>query len=425
MISVTVANMLATLLGVVTGPLLAHALGPAGRGTLAAILVPIAVAPFIIDLGLTSYATRACARGRPLGTLLGSLGGASFALGAIGAVIGYPVALLLANGRNVVFTFVLIGFLLLPLAICASVLHALAIGLERWTLVILARLAPLVIVLVCVCGLFAFDRLSVGTAAAATIGGGVLGALPLLNLVRGVGGIAFRLAVVQEGLIFGSKAWIGTLSSLANLRLDQLLMIPLVNPRQLGLYVVAVTVAGLPAVLTGAVSHVVGPRVARDDPALATQALRATLLVATIASLALAAAAPWLVPLAFGSPFRDALAMTWVLLLAGVPAQGLILLGSMLILAGSPGASTLAQLVALGITLPGLVILLPLLGGLGAALVSLAAYSISFGVLVVAARRRFGASLGDLLIPKTRDLVLLKNLLRSFTLVLLRRSARA
>lgn len=57
-----------------SGPLLARALVPEGRGDLAAILLPITLAPVLFGLGLGTFVTRETARGRPLSVLLGSVG---------------------------------------------------------------------------------------------------------------------------------------------------------------------------------------------------------------------------------------------------------------------------------------------------------------------------------------------------------------
>jgi len=62
--------------------------------------------------------------------------------------------------------------------------------------------------------------------------------------------------------------------------------------------------------------------------------------------------------------------MTIILLAAGVPLAAGSVLGSALSADGNPGATMRAELVALAVTLPGLVLLLPDFGGVGAAVVS-------------------------------------------------------
>src|SRR2546423_15340440 len=66
-------NGVITAMGLITGPLQARALGPAGRGTLAAIAVPLSMTPWIFGLGLTAFATTEAARMRSRGELVGTL----------------------------------------------------------------------------------------------------------------------------------------------------------------------------------------------------------------------------------------------------------------------------------------------------------------------------------------------------------------
>jgi O-antigen/teichoic acid export membrane protein len=313
----TAVNALVTVLGVITGPLLARALGPAGRGTLAAIVVPLALAPWIASLGLPSYATRSAARGEPLGALVGSIGTLALIVGAVAAAVGVPTAAVLAHGRNVVHTFLLIGFSLLPIAGLGSLLVAIGTGLERWRLVVAARVTPFLLGAIGIVILFISHQLTVATAAIVTLISGISAVFPLLTLLRQSGRLRFRLAVAREGLVFGSKAWIGNLSALTNYRLDQLLMIVLVDV---------------------------------------------------------------------------------------VPSHGSFVLDAVLTAAGRPGASAVGQLLSAAITLPGLLALLPPLGGNGAALVTLLAYSANFAFLLVISRRHFGGSVHDFLWIRRRDI---------------------
>src|SRR5688500_9704014 len=109
-IQVLVANV-----GILTGPLLAHALGAEGRGLLAAVMTPLAIAPVIASFGLGRYATRSAALGRPLGRVVGSIGPALLALGLLGTISAPFVAEFLSNGNEDVRLFLLIGLAILPL----------------------------------------------------------------------------------------------------------------------------------------------------------------------------------------------------------------------------------------------------------------------------------------------------------------------
>src|SRR3712207_9584829 len=60
-------SMFQALAGTATGIIAARSLGPSGRGDLAAIIVPLSMAPYALSLGLTTFSSRAAAAGRDLG----------------------------------------------------------------------------------------------------------------------------------------------------------------------------------------------------------------------------------------------------------------------------------------------------------------------------------------------------------------------
>ncbi len=125
-----------------------------------------------------------------------------------------------------------------------------------------------------------------------------------------------------------------------------------------------------------------------------------------------AAATPLLLTALFGAEFADAAEPAWVLLAAGVPLSGAAILGPTLNGVGRPGLPAVGQALALLITVPGLLLLLPSIGIMGAAVVSLVAYTANFLVLFVATIRIFDTTARDLLVPKRSDLAWLWGFIR-------------
>jgi O-antigen/teichoic acid export membrane protein len=398
----TGTNVFVALLGFATGPFLARALGPADRGVLAAIVVPLTIAPWVVGLGLPAYATREAARGQALGLLVGSLGAASVAIGLLALGPAVPTAAFLSQGKDVVQHYLLIGFALLPLTLLANLFFALLNGAQRWRALVAARVAPFLVTAVAISVLYVLGDLTVSSAALTTIVGMTLPILPAV-VSFGLMRVRISLRCITDGLRFGLRSWIGTLGSLTKYRLDQLMMIPLTSSRQLGLYVVAVTISGAADVVTTAVSQVASPRVSQGDRVLAARGMRVLLFMVTLAAGVIAVVVPWLLPALFGSLFSDAIGMTWILLAASIPGQGSFALSSMLTAAGRPGLVTVGELFALSVTVPGLLLLLPPLGGIGAALVSLVAYSVAFIYLLVAARRHFRLPISAFVIVRGSD----------------------
>src|SRR5262249_29443998 len=161
-------------------------------------------------------------------------------------------------------------------------------GLERWRALMWTRAiafgAPFVAIVV----LYAAGRLTVATAGAFTIAGGLLTIVPSLGLLREAGAPRYTPQVARAGLAFGLKSWVGSLAQIGNARLGQLLMIPLVAPRELGLYAVATTLAGAPLLATGSVSPPLMTRISAGHVDLLPRALRITLAVSVLLGAGLA-----------------------------------------------------------------------------------------------------------------------------------------
>jgi O-antigen/teichoic acid export membrane protein len=400
----TAANALNTALTFITAPLLARALGASGRGDLAAILVPLSLIPIVLSLGIPRFANRVVPRGTAVNEVIGSLGIPLLIAGALAAALAVPAADLLSGGRPTVRFYLIITFLAAPVLLLEVLLLACLTGLARWRRLIVAQLIPFVVPFVAIVVLYAMHRLTVGTAAAFTILGALLVLVPALPLLTAGGGPVFKFTLAREGVRFGLKSWLGGLAQLANLRLDQLLMIPLVAPRELGLYAVATSVSGASTIVTGALTPPLMTRVAAGETELLPRAVRIVLIGTVGFNVLLGLITPVLLSELLGPQFDGAIPMTLVLLVGTVPLVAAGVLSAGLLADGAPMIPSIAELIALVITVVGLLLLLPPLGGMGAAIVSLAAYSATFLVQLVMARRRSGVTLRTYLIPTREDL---------------------
>ncbi len=409
----TSINVLIRGLALITGPLAARALGPEGRGELAAIAAPVMILSIVGMLGLGSYAVRQVARGRPPGTILGSVGIPLLLSGAVCMLVALPIASFFADGREVVHTFLLIGILTLPLALIGQLLMAVTNGLQLWKTVAATRLIPPVAGLVGTVALYLTDSLTVTTAATLALVTSLAAAAPAL---RAVAKRHYRLRVnrqvIREGSKFGVKAWANQLTSNANARLDQLLMARIVPSADLGLYAVAVNAAGVAGLFTTALVVPLSVRVAQGEAMIVARALRMTIVGASLVAIALAALIPTVLPLLFGDDFADATPMALILLAASIPSAGIAILAPSLTAANRPGAGATAQAIGLAVTVPALLVVLPILGGVGAALVSLVAYGVVFCIVFSIAKRHFDFRARDLLVPTGGDLRWLIRILR-------------
>lgn len=394
--------------GIIAGPVAARTLGVAGRGDVAAITVALTVGPWLLDLGLSIWLAGERARGGSREELLGAALPAAFAFSLIAVAAAIPVSHLLGRGRPVVTQFVEIGLFLMPVSVLLQTLAGVAIGEARWSLVIAARVVSTLLPAVAIVVLSVLGRLTVSTAAATYLIGPVVGALLLLRVVTGMRRLVLSGRRTASALRFGVKSWLSTLAGTGNTWLDQLLMAALVPSRELGLYVVAVTVASVTSGLIGAVSIAQFPRIAGGDSAIAARSSRVTMGLTACGGLVMALLSRWLIPSVFGRAFADAVPIVVVLLFASVPLAGSAVLSLALSAAGNPGAAMRAELVALAFTIPTLVLFLPAYGALLAAAVSLVAYSIRLGMQLRPARQTFSTSCRTFLLPTRADLIWLK-----------------
>jgi len=387
----TGVNVLVVVIAFVTSPVLARALGPAGRGEVAAIFAVLTLAPWISELGMTAFLCRERARRtQPLGVLLGSTMPITLGSSLVGVLAAIPVAHALGRGRNEVITFIEIGLFLLPATVFMQTLYGVALGDERWRLVMLTRVLSTGIAGISIVALSLAGHLTVETAAVSYLAAGMLSGIPFLLTLRGSLPWTVDRSLAAVGLSFGVRSWLSTLASNGNTRLDQLLMAAMVSSRQLGLYALAFTLASASGALVSGVANALMPRVAVGEPALAARACRVTVMFVVVGGALVALSSSVAVPFVFGSAFNDAVPMLIVLLGASVffvPGQ---LLGSALIVAGNPAAAARSQVLGLVITVPALILVLPFAGGMGAAWVSLVSYTATFVVALRAAMRLFG-----------------------------------
>jgi O-antigen/teichoic acid export membrane protein len=411
----TTANVLGAATGFISGPLLGRALGASGRGDLAAILVPLALVPGVLGLGIQSYAYRALPRGRRADEVIGSLGLPLLVIGLLTAAAAVPIADALAGGRETVRTFLIVGLVMTPLALIVTLLATSLAALERWRAVVAITLLPFWVPFIGIVVLYIAGALTVATAAAVTIAATPISFAPALPLIWSVRRPVFRPALARQALGFGLRSWVGGLAQLANLRLDQFLMITMVAPRVLGLYAVATTIAGAAGLATSALAPPLMTRIASGERQLTPRAVRITLAVTVVLNVVLALATPILLSVLFGPEFLGAVGMTLVLLVAAVPQAGASVLSSALQADGLPSIPSIGEGLALSVTVVGLLTLLRPLGGIGAALVSLAAYSTSFLFQLAWARRRLGLRLHKFLIPAGEDVRWARSLVSGMT----------
>jgi O-antigen/teichoic acid export membrane protein len=193
-------------------------------------------------------------------------------------------------------------------------------------------------------------------------------------------------AVARSVYTFGLRGQVGALIALLNLRLDFTILAALAGPAVLGAYAIASKYAELLRLPPLALAWVLYPRYARAGEEAAARA-RSLLPLAggltVCAALPLALLAPFLLPLVYGSAFRDA-ALPAQILVVGLSLEGMAGVAyAFLYGRGRPGLNSLSTAAGLAITVLLDLLLIPRYGAVGAAFASSAAYLTVTGFLLV------------------------------------------
>jgi O-antigen/teichoic acid export membrane protein len=195
-------------------------------------------------------------------------------------------------------------------------------------------------------------------------------------------------AMVRPLASYGAAQIAALTPATLNASLDQLVLSQTVPPADLGRYAIAVSLTLLPVPLVAAIGNVAFPRLASQRSVTgATQRLQRIAVfgsagIAAAILLPLAAGAYWFIPLVFGTAYRGAVPLLWIL------APGTVFLacggvvGDLLRGRNHPLVVAWAQGLAAVFTVALLIALLPAVGVAGAAIASTVAYGIALGVML-------------------------------------------
>jgi O-antigen/teichoic acid export membrane protein len=173
-----------------------------------------------------------------------------------------------------------------------------------------------------------------------------------------------------------------------NAQLDQLVLSQTVPAADLGRYAIAVSLTLVPIPLVSAIGNVAFPRLA-SQPVLTDGTIRLQRLaiigsagIAAAMLIPLAAVAYWLVPLVFGSEYRGAVPLIWILAPGAICLACGQVTGDLLRGVNHPGVVAWAEGTAAIFTVVLLLALLPIVGVSGAAIASTVSYGVALAVML-------------------------------------------
>ena len=400
------------LSGVVTSLLTAWALGPEGRGDLAVVVLWPNIVAWAFGLGLPqAYRYYLARRPESLSThysnaLIFALFAGLIAFGIAELVVPH----LIGQRSPEVMLLVRVYLLNIPLALLFDLMVGLLEGTRQFRWSAAARGIFYGTQSVTYIVLWLIGELTVRNAAYTMI------AAQLACTTLAVIGVKVALrphwqlgwGEWKEALAYGLRYFPGLITSIATLRLDQLLLAALAPSAVIGLYVVAVRLSEITTVLASSVSDVLLPEVAaleskKESLQLLTKSLRQTLYVYVVVLIPLWVAAPYILRFAYGEEFLAATGTLRLLLVASVLWSLAAIVNSGLNGLGYPILSTISRLSSAVVTVIALLYWLPTRGIVGAALASVLGYSVMLVVALFGLLHKQQVSWRDCFYPQRDD----------------------
>ena len=214
---------------------------------------------------------------------------------------------------------------------------------------------------------------------------------------------------LRESLDFGWRGHTQTLLGKLHERLDVMLMAALqVDPAQIAVYAVAVSVIDRLRVVPDSVSSALLPKLATlNDSEKGPYAARVTrhlMFWVFLSGVALALLAPFLVPILFGAPYAASVTPLYVLLPATAMLTLRWMIGNFFIAVGRPGFNARVQAISVGVNLVANLWAIPRFGVVGAAFASLLSYGVEAVLTLAMFRRVTGCSLREILVAGRGDI---------------------
>ena len=409
---VFVANALILFCGVVTSLLSAWALGPAGRGDLLVVTLWPPVCALLVTFGLDQAHRYWVAKDPDCASTLFS-NAIFFALtvGPITVALSELVIPHVVGERSPeVMRLVRIYLVNIPAALIQFLMIGLLEGSRRFGWAGASRLLFFVVQAVAYFFLWFYGRLTVESAA--------------LTLVAAQFGAMFLslFAVMRElkprwrpswsswkaALGYSVRDYPGIMADFTTLRLDQLLLGGMASSAAIGLYFIAVRLSEMVAILASSIADALMPEVAASEvdraERLLGRSLRLTLYTHLLALVPLWIGAPYALRYVYGAGFLGATLTLRILLIASVvlSAGGIMISG--LRGFGNPGLATVARLASAVVTVISLLLLLPRLGIVGAAVASLLGYSMTMFIGLFWLLRKTKLGVWSYLRPRREDI---------------------
>ncbi|GGH09284.1 oligosaccharide flippase family protein [Silvibacterium dinghuense] len=405
---VFIANILIQGGNFLCGIVTARAIGPTGRGELAAMIMWPQFFAYALTLGIP-VASIYKIREEP--EKKGMVAGATLLSSVLLGIVAIGVGLLLlpyalhTYQHHVVHTAEWL-LLVAPQALLGLTLTVLARSTESFKTYSLFTGAQPVLILLCLLVEWAFGVLTPTNAAIAYL----MANVPVMIINIFWVWRTFRPEwprdprLLRDLLSYGLRAWgSDILGTIAN-QVDRLLIVGMVNPKSMGLYVVAQSVSNVLLVIPNAVTTVLLPKVAarstEEIVAFTGRAVRVTAALMAAASLTLILLGPSILHFAYSERFDGAAPILRLLLVESVIDGVTSTLGQAFLAASSPGTVAMLQGCGLLTAVPLLLLMVPRWGIMGAAIAFALSTLARFTFVYFSFQRRLGVKPPSLLLRR-------------------------
>lgn len=363
-------------LNAATGIVCARALAPAGRGALSAMILSYSFLSSALTLGLPSALTYQL-RKQPekAADLMGAAILLCFLISSFSAIAGYfLLPFWIPQYSPTVLFYARIFLLNTPIALFFVIGRAAVESRGGFKVSNLSLIGPPLSTLAGLVPLKLAGWLTPATAAWCY----VLPGIPVffwmfLHVQRA---FAPRLHSVMQSsrllVSYGIRSYGIDLCGTMSLYVDQALVVRLLTPDMMGIYVVALSLSRLLNAFHTSVVMVLFPRAVARPPleiiAMTGRAVRITTAMTAVCGLGIVLAGPRLLLLLYGSDYGSATAILRILVLEVVLTGATQVLSQAFMALGRPGVITTLQAIGLSLTVPLMLLLIPRLGLVGAAL---------------------------------------------------------
>jgi O-antigen/teichoic acid export membrane protein len=362
------------LAALVTAPLLAQGLGVEARGEVAAAqavaLLTVSVTAFGLPEAITFFVARGGhRRSRTSAWIVGFV----VLAGVVSSLVVALLAGWLSGGSQSTEDLIRFASLSIVPALLLGLVRGSAAGHELWGRIATERIVGSGARMIGTVFLLASDNLNVHSATALMVFTPLLGVMPYLFPSPATHRVPQdRPATVREVASYSARTWIGAVSGILLMRIDQALLVPFAGATQLGLYAVAVSIGEVPLVVNSAIRDVAFARHSGNFSAeRLAQAARLSGFAAGSIALVLAALSPWGIPTLFGEEFSEAVPVTLLLLVAVVAGTPGSIAGAGLSALGRPELRSASLIAAALINIIVLLVVSARWGAMGAALATL------------------------------------------------------